>query len=198
MNSAISIFTPKQARSNSGFTPYRHTLAYISKQSGNWNRENQVGKLIEACGYKNRAKFFRRREEWNNLRGQVSRAYFKAIGVKIAMLDFTLREDQDEYDIEAARLHFPDHYIMRLVPALYSRVELPGGTTEKEAVEMVRAYHLDGRRPECCIPIPGIKTIWIRKDKSVSISRYRPRMEIKKDFILFSGSNAGIRRSRLR
>ncbi len=184
-----SIFAPQEINKVSDYERFRNTRSFIREKSlsisNNRWKDADSCELMKKCGYRNYHKLFDHRIDWNDLRRWVPLVYLGAIGADLETIDYVVRLDQDEYD-QALRIPlFPKYAVVRIMPAIYSQQNLPPGTPEDEAIQIIKKYSLKNKL-RCCIKIPDIKTIWIEPDGKDFVTYYRPSFRITKSWAIFS------------
>jgi hypothetical protein len=186
-------FGQKPKNEVEGYEWGRHYQAYIrhcAKQRRLYNRRVEpelVQQALAACGMRNVNKFHRRRHAWNEGASPIPLAYLDFIGVDIEMLREAVALDEKEWQEALQKSLQPQHFIIRLIPAVYGRGTIPPGLTEEEAIQHVQEFQAShpGFRG-CCINWPGIKAVNIWPDRPPTYSFWCPRMRVKGGQVRFA------------
>ncbi len=192
----ISFLSAREINTLKDYEKFFHTKSYIQSKSPQYQdpslKQNPVVlDLMEKSGYKKHQKFRRHRKEWDNARGEVPVGYLNAIGVDMKILNYCIEADQWEYDRALQIPLFPRFVVVRFMAGVYGNIEIPEGTPEFAAIEMVRDYSKEhGFR--CCINYPELKTIWIEPKGDVNYSYYRPSVRFTKKKVIFGSDGCGI------
>ncbi len=185
MDLMASFSTHNKYTTVEGYVRFRHTLALIQqKDAACFDVHSTVGhkkKLLEMAAFigysqSSYSKFLRRRDGWLRLEGRIPEKYFRFIGIKPAVLDFTLQLDKEEFEYALSLPAYPRNFIIRYMPAVYGPKELPEGTTEQEAIAMIKAFQ-EEHKLRCCINIHQIKTIFVEPGRGCSTVIYPPRLK---------------------
>ena len=195
-----SIFTPPTINKITDYERLRNTKTFIQKRSQNipnTRRHSALSiELMEKCRYKNYQQFFNHRNEWDALTRKIPLVYLASIKADFETIKYALRLDQQEYDHALSIPLFPEYAVVRLIGAVYSHHQIPTGTPEDEATEMIKQFSCkNGLR--CCINYPDFKTIWIEPDGRIITSHYWPSLQITKEWAIFKEDGRDIGLSRL-
>jgi hypothetical protein len=136
------------------------------------------------CGYRKLQKFQRHKAAWDRGQARIPLAYLEGIGVDLDLLRTAVELDQRALVAAVSVPLLPRYFTARLMAAVYQTTELPEGCTEEQAVEMVRRFAAKSGR-ECCIHFPGLKSVFIRPDGSVSTCLYKPELRIDNGKVSF-------------
>lgn len=197
----IPFFSVRKINEISGFKRFRNTREYIrGLSSAIPDRLRPYPELValkQWSGYAKLDKFRIHRQEWDDLRRRVPLKYLEAIGADLEYVRRSVAADHEEYNLATKLPLFPRCAIQRLMPAVYVAIEIPPGTPEAEAVNMLQIL-CNKKRFRCCINYPELKTIWIEPDCASVTSLYFPELSFTKDSALFSRGGYGIGCSYLR
>ncbi|MDP1815461.1 MAG: hypothetical protein Q8K92_13520, partial [Leadbetterella sp.] len=91
----------------------------------------------------------------------------------------------------------PKNFIVRRMAALYIPISLPEGTTESEAVEIVREYQ-EERKLRCCIKIQNLKTVYIEPQQGIHTITYPPILKKEGGFYFAGGRGTDVGISEIR
>ena len=172
----------------SDYERFFHTKAYIKGKSDSFKNEKE---LMRECGYANLNKFRIHRKAWDNLERPIPRKYLQGIGVSLETLQLTVELDGEEYEKALGLPYSPKRAVIRVMPAVFSTVELPKGIDEEEAISVLeRMSRKTGKY--CFINFGSLKTVFAEPDGIVFARFYRPTIEIKSDFIIASQDGAAI------
>jgi hypothetical protein len=197
MSHIVRRFVAREINESTQYVRFFHTRSYLEQKSRIFPysvalHHDRIYQLMARCGYRNRRpdKFNAHRRQWDQLERPVPRAYLREIGADVEVLLFTAELDADEYD-DVLRLPLTPRYAtVRVMPAVYSRLELPEGIEEAEAVTYVRDFARK-RGKRCCIGFRDIKTIWIEATGDVTYSFYRPQLRVTKSYVMPTNEQVG-------
>ncbi len=190
MSQIIPRFLAPTVNESNHYTRFFHTKAYLSQKSRQVPysialHEDRVLRVMASCGYLFRRpeKFSAHRRQWDRLDRPIPRAYLTAIGVDVEVMRFAAELDAEEYEEMLLNPLYPRYATMRIVPGIFSLLDLPEGINESEAVElMIDFARRRGRK--CCIGFRDIKTIWIEPDGEVSYTFYRPILRVTRTHVI--------------
>lgn len=177
----FSVFTPVKINSIKDYKRLRNTKAYIRHRSSGIESTEE---LMKKSGYANLNKFKKHRKEFENLERNIPLAYLDAIGVNYATLKFCGELDQEEFDIARGieDLH-PQFAMVRLMTTIYSNIEFPEGTTEKQAIEYLINYSAETGK-KCVINYRDFKTVTVDPEGRVKIVYHPPSFRITKSYLI--------------
>ena len=89
------------------------------------------------------------------------------------VLEYVLELDREEFEYALSLPVYSNYFVVRYMPTGYGPVNLPVGTTEAEAIEIVQAFQ-EHHRLRCCIKIRQIRTMFFEPDAGFSIVAYPP------------------------
>ncbi|HUZ17835.1 MAG TPA: hypothetical protein VMV68_05575 [Spirochaetia bacterium] len=189
MSQIIPVFAAREINRTTQYVRFYHTRAYLEQKSrcipySIALHHEEILSLMVKCGYRNRRpeRFNAHRRQWDQLERPIPRSYLAAIGADVEIMQFTAELDAEEYDSVLEVPLSPRFATVRLMPAVYTRLELPEGIEETDAVSFVSelAQH-QGRR--CCIGFRDIKTIWIEANGEITYSFHRPQLRVTKSYV---------------
>ena len=181
---------PRCQDADAGFVWGRHHKAYL--QYCVRRCPLTFDELMARCGYKKRQKFESRREDWNRGVGKIPLAYLQVLEVDMDLLETAVELDRREIEEAAERAGPPKTFIVRYMAAVCKTHELPEGTSEEEAIELVKQFSVE-RGFKCMIDTPGLKTILFSPDGSVYTGYCYPEVRLENGMLSFGsdGSQAG-------
>ena len=106
-------------------------------------------------------------------------------------LRFTVELDQEEYEKALTLPCSPKKAIIRVLPAVFSTVQLPEGINEEEAISVLKKMSRKMRK-YCLINFGSLKTVFAQPDGIVFTRFYRPIVEIRNDLIVASHDGAAV------
>lgn len=194
MAQIIPRFLAPVVNESNQYTRFFHTKAYLAQKSRQVPysialHEDRVLRVMASCGYLFRRpeKFSAHRRQWDRLDRPIPRAYLDAIGVDVKVMQFTAQLDAEEYEEVLQHPLYPRYATIRVVPGIFSLLDLPQGIDESEAVRlMIDFARRRGRR--CCIGFRDIKSIWIEPDGETSYTFYRPYLRVTKSHVIPANS----------
>jgi hypothetical protein len=197
MAQIIPRFLAPTVNENNHYTRFFHTKSYFSQRSREVPysialHEDRVIRVMASCGYLFRRpeKFSAHRRQWDRLDRPIPRAYLRAIGVSVEIMQFTAELDAEEYEEELERPLYPRYATIRVMPGIFSLLELPDGINEAEAVYlMIDFARHRGRR--CCIGFRDIKTIWIEPNGETSYVFYHPVLRLTRSHVIPENASVG-------
>ena len=191
----IPFFSVRDINVIEDYERFYHTRAYLLKKSGKLRyKRKELPKLkiiAEKSGYKKFNKFIRHREEWHELTRKIPLAYLQAIKAKLDVIKFTVGLDKKEYEELLKIPIYPKFATEKMMSVVYRTIELPPGTDEKEAIELMRDYSSRKKRL-CWIKINNIKTIFFFPDGNYKIDSYKPGIKITKKHLIPTAFGRGI------
>ncbi len=173
----------------------RHHLAYLA-----WCADRcplSLKELAVACGYRKLQKFDRRRRRWNEGKGRIPLRYLKAIGVDLALLQDCVALDCRQHEAALQKPRFPRFFVARAAAAIYTRLQLPKGTTEEEAIERMREHAMATGR-SCIINHPGLPLVFVSRDGRVISESLAPELQVTGGAISFGDRGDGVGVMRIR
>ncbi len=182
-------FAPWPEGGPDGYHWGRHHRRYIA-----WCAERcplSLKDLAETCGYRKLQKFDRRRRRWNVGSGPTPVRYLSAIGVDLGLLGECVDLDRREHEAALLRPRFPRFFVARVAAAIYTRLELPKGTTEEEAIERMREHAMATGR-SCIVNHPTLLTILVSPDGGVIAKSLEPELQVAGGAISFGERDDGI------
>lgn len=146
----------------------RNIKAYLrQKRMGRGLRE-----LMACTPYKNITKFDKHLDEWLALVRPIPKTLLTGLGVDWDVLSFCYELDCENFQKAIEIPRYPEHFVVRLIPGIYSTKDLPKGVSEEEAIEIVKEY--SSGRFRCLISYPQLLTIYIEPNGRVRRSYYKP------------------------
>jgi hypothetical protein len=197
MNIFSSFLPANKCTAVEDYIPFRHTKFYLQQRLDAFNTspedktpKERLKELAQALGYADHSfqKFMVRWEKWQRLEGKVPVKYFEAIGVQPEVLGFVQALDLEEFEYALSLPVYPNNFIVRLMAAIYLPISLPEGTSEAEAIEIIREYQ-EVRKLRCCIKIRNLKTIYIEPQQGIHKITYPPIL--KKEGGFYSAGASG-------
>ena len=167
----------------------RHHLGYLA-----WCADRcplSLKELADACGYRKLQKFDRRRRRWNDGKGRIPLGYLEALGVDLALLRECVDLDRREHDRALQTTRFALFFVARAAAAIYTRVELPKGTTEEEAIERMREHAMATGR-SCLVNHPTLLTILVSPDGGVIAKSLEPELQVAGGTTSFGDRGDGV------
>ena len=76
---------------------------------------------------------------------------------------------------------------------MYDEKHFRKGTTEEEAVKMMREF-AKKNRVRCCINYPSLKSIWVEYDREDTVSYYPPKLKFTNWWLIPLEDGQGIGR----
>lgn len=194
MNFISSFLAENKYTAVEDFTPFRHTKSYIKQRLEAYltlegtSRKERLKKLAQTLGYADHSfpKFLKRMEAWQKLEGKVPVKYFEAIGVQSDVLAYVQELDMEEFEYALSLPTYPKNFVVRIMAAIYLPVILPEGTTESDAIEIVREYQ-EEKKLRCCIKIQNLKTIYIEPEQGIHTITYPPILKKEGGFYFTGG-----------
>ncbi|HPO12397.1 MAG TPA: hypothetical protein PLI09_03055 [Candidatus Hydrogenedentes bacterium] len=170
---------------------YKACIAFYARQC-----RLEPHEMKTRCGYTNYNRFLRRREQWSKCLRPIPLIYLDLIGVDMDLLREVVTLDQKEYETAIQLPLQPEYFTIRIMAAVYSQGRFPPETSEEQAIEHVQTYVDAHPHYWCCIPWPGLKTIYFNAGKPHRYVFYRPELKIRGGFVELGsdGSNEGITR----
>lgn len=191
--SIIPFFSAREINSLDDFERFRNTKLFIRQKSlqikDGMKQTPKLVELMRKCGYANFPKFREHRQEWDRLERKVPLVYLGAIGADLENVIQAVSLDQQEYDLALKIPLFPRFAVARLMACVYQDVEIPAGTAEDEAVELLKKISCE-ERCQYFINYPDLKTIWFENDGSVFYTYYRPSIRITRNWAFFSSNGS--------
>lgn len=203
----ISCFSVMEINSCADYERFRNTRAYINNQYEDFIRNRPYEEvhleLMAVSGYAKYFKFLDHLKKWNNLQMKVPNRYLEHIGCKQNVIEFTYELDRQEYEkaLEVAR--YPRIGIFRIFAAMYSPLYFPDGTSEEEAIELLKekqkkmAEEHSGIQFRMAINYPGIKMIFVEAHGKIETMYYRPALRFSRHYLFVDtedGSQQGTSR----
>jgi hypothetical protein len=146
---------------------------------------------MRKCGYSSLRKFRFHRKDWDNLERPVPRKYLQAIGVDINTLEFTVELDEEEYEKVLQFPFSPRKALLRVMPTVFTTVQLPDGVTEEEAVFLLKGLSRKTGKYGF-INFENIKTTFAQPDGFVFTKYYKPLLRVTRDSVIASEDGRGI------
>jgi len=191
----IPFFSVLEINEIKDFQRFHNTRKYIKELSAaipdRLRPYPELVALKQRSGYAKLDKFQLHRQEWDDLRRKVPLKYLEGIGADLENIRRSVAADHEEYNLATKLPLFPRCAVQRLMPAVYATIEIPLGTPEAEAVNMLQAL-CNKKRFRCCINYPGLKTIWIEPEIAPQTSWYYPELSFTKDSAVFSSGGYSI------
>ena len=187
----IPLFSVPDANTISSYVPFRRTSFYLKKQSSTFR---DIRKLLALCGYSSGSsygKFLRHQREWHDLKRNIPLKYLTVIGAVLEEIQATVEVDAEEYESILRLPFFPKNGIIRLMATVYSEYCFEPGTTEEEAVEILKEFSKENNL-RACINFSGIKTTWTEPSGEINYSYYYPMVKITKTHLIPSCGGQGI------
>jgi hypothetical protein len=172
----------------SDFQRFFHTRTYIKNKSDSFKNEKE---LMRECGYANLNKFRIHRKAWDNLERPIPRKYLQGIGVSLETLQFAVELDQEEFEKALSLPFSPTKAVIRVMPTIYSTVQLPESMGEEEAISALKEMSKKIGK-YCFINFGSLKTVFAEPDGLMFTKYYRPTIEIRSDLIIASQDGAVI------
>lgn len=200
MNLIESFLTQNKYTSVEGYIPFRHTISYLQQRFETFcstdirkSRKERLKELAQSIGYAENSfpKFLKRIEAWQKLDGKIPVKYFEEIEVQSEVLTYVQELDMEEFEYALSLPVYPKNFIVRTMPTVYIPVSLPDGTTESEAIEMVREYQEEWKS-RCCIKIQHLKTIYIEPQHAIHTFTYAPILKKEGGFYFAGGGGKAI------
>jgi hypothetical protein len=180
----ISFFSVPDINKADDYVPFRNVRIYIKSCSEKFRNKHE---LLLKVGYskKSYSKFCNRESDWLSLRRNIPLKYLFAIGAELQQIEVEVDADRGEY-LNVLKLSFYlKNAVVRVMAAVFFQYKFKPGTTESEAIEIMRAYSKE-KHINVCINYPGVKSIWIQPDGASKISYYFPSIRItKKELVPF-------------
>lgn len=190
MAQIIPRFLAPAVNETNHYTRFFHTKAYLAQKSrfvpySIAFHEDRVLRVMESCGYRFRRpeKFSAHRRQWDRLDRPIPRAYLQAIGASVEVMEFTAELDAEEYEEALHRPLYPRYATMRVVPGVYTLVDLPEGIEEEEALHLMTDF-AKRRARRCCIGFRDVKSIWIEPDGETTYVFYRPYLRLTRSHVV--------------
>jgi len=190
----LSIFSAQEISSINEYERFHHTKAYVKSKSELVISKNE---LLTACGYRNIDKFKKHRMEWDRLLRPVPLSYLSSIGVDMKVITLTIEVDKEEY-MKALRVPlYPKAAVVRLMATVYCDIPCPLGTTEEEAIEILKRYSGE-KNKRCSINYPELKTVWVDPSGTVEVVYYETIAHVSRKYLIPSGSGGSTGKSYVR
>ncbi len=165
-----------------GFQWGRQHRAYIARCHAACRLS--VHELAVRCGYRNIAKFQRRRRVWSGGRtggrGRIPVVFLAAIRVDLCTLTQAVEADRALYARALASLSRPAHVVSKGMAGVGVRHALPEGLQGEELYpfvqELVDAGRLVGGQGMLCWP--GLKTVFFQRGKAPSEHTREPQFVV--------------------
>ena len=190
MAQIIPRFLAPVVNDSNQYTRFFHTKSYLSQKSrlvpySIALHEDRVLRVMASCGYLFRRpeKFSAHRRQWDRLDRPIPLAYLTAIGADVEVMQFTAELDAEDYEEVLQQPLYPRYATIRVVPGIFSLLELPDGIDEAEAVDLMSDF-ARRRSRRCCIGFRDIKSIWIEPDGTTSYTFYRPLLRVTRTHLI--------------
>lgn len=170
----------------SDYQRFFHTKSFIRCKSESFKNEKE---LMRNCGYASLNKFRIHREAWDSLERPIPKKYLQGIGVSLETIEFTVELDAEEYEKAIGLPFSPTRAVIRVMPTIFSKVELPEGINEEGATFLLKKMSRKIGK-YCFINFGSVKTVFAEPDGFVFTKFYRPNVEITKDLIIASHDGA--------
>jgi hypothetical protein len=148
-----------------------------------------VAGMMGSLGYKNRAKFLRRLEEWQELWGKIPLKFLEMLCIPKEDLHTVLEFDKQDYFEAVKHCKMPQYFQYRVMPAVYPVKKLPDGATEEQAaayaVGFLRSQPGYIQQNGAWINYGGLRTLWINTDGTIKSSLYVPAILFEDNSITF-------------
>ncbi|RLE15733.1 MAG: hypothetical protein DRJ08_04965 [Acidobacteria bacterium] len=191
----VPFFSARKFNKIDEYTRFYHLKTLIKSKSEKVSTTSELAKL---CGYKDAFKFNGHRKQFDELRRNVPVDYLNAIGIDLEELKRCAEVDMKEFErLKELQPLYPRYGIERIMPGIYNNIEIPDGTIEENAVEMVKSYAKE-KMHRCNINYPSFKTIWIEPSGKVLTIYYPPTYRITKHMLIVEESGENIGQSNLR
>ena len=162
---------------------FHHTKAYLrsltvptdTKFQLDTETKSSVEELQAACGYGKLDKFLLHKADWDLLRRKIPLGYLEAIGLRRDVLDFAVELDQEEFERVIQLPLYPRTAVVRLMSCLYSKLTLPQGLDEQQAIDYLLEWMKETPLP-CMIKFPSLKTVYLTPDGSINAVYHPPEI----------------------
>jgi len=137
-------------------------------------------------GYKKKSfgKFLNKKDRWLTLASPVPIAFFDVMGIDKSVLDYVIELDYQAFEEELVKPYSPEEFIVRAMPTVHFKVDLPEGVSLEEAVRIAQEY-ADEKRKQAFISVKSLKTVFIRPHQEPKEGFFPPRMKVEGDKYLF-------------
>ena len=170
-------------------------IRYIDQKSAQFLDDrtavSSLKEMMKFCGYSKFNKFKNHRKEWDELHRDVPLSYFTYIGIKKAVLLFTLELDYEEYKKVLDIPLYPQFAVARVMAAVYQEKQFLETTPEAEAIEVLKVFSRE-KHKRCCINCPELKTIYVEPNGEVNIVYYPPAIKFTGKWALPNTNGNGI------
>lgn len=190
MAQIIPRFLTPTVNENNHYTRFFHTKSYLSQKSREVPysialHEDRVIRVMASCGYLFRRpeKFSAHRRQWDRLDRPIPMAYLRAIGASVEVMQFTAGLDAEDYEEKLQRPLFPRYATIRMMPGIFSLLELPEGIDESEALHLMTDF-ARRRNRRVCIGFRDIKTVWIEPSGETSYTFYHPYLRLTRSHVI--------------
>jgi hypothetical protein len=136
-------------------------------------------------GYKKHDKFLKHLNGWMNLKADVPLAFLNAIGASTEEIFSKLEADKKEFEEYRNKNLSGAYGVVRIVAAMYNKVEIPEKYIESECINFVasRLKH----KFHFVIHFGVVKSIWVEPSGKEKITYYDPDLKLGKDALLIKG-----------
>ena len=160
----------------SDYQRFFHTKAYIKGKSDSLKNEKE---LMRMCGYASLYKFRIHRKGWDSLERTIRKKYLQAIGVSLDTLRFTVDLDNEEYEKALSLPFSPTKAVIRVMPTIFSKVELPEGINEEDAIVLLKKLSRQIGK-YCFINFGAVKSVFVSRTVPCSQSSTDQRLRSEK------------------
>jgi hypothetical protein len=192
----IPFISVRQVNQIEDYERFYHLKTYIKCKSDRYKdtgrKKNPViVELVKKSGYSKYQKFREHRKDWNNIKRDIPILYLKSIGVDLEVIEDLVKVDLEEFEKVLEIPLFPTCGVIRYMACVYGTKEFESGTTEEEAIEILKEF-TSIKRIRCCINYPYLKTIFVEPNGDVFYHYYRPSVKFTKNKLVLKKDGNGI------
>lgn len=191
MQHEIPFFSAQELNHIDQYRRFFHTKTYIQCQSSYQKTDENV---MRRSGYGSLQKFNKHRAQWDNLQRNIPLEYLKVINADLDIIKANVVNDLKEFEAALKIPLFPKSAVVRIFAAIYQTKEFLEGTSEEEAVEVMKEFSLKNRL-RCCINFAELKSIWIEPTGEVNTTNYKPVINFTNFWMLVPEDGIGIGKS---
>ena len=159
-----------------GYTRFRRTSAYLEKHT---QSTNDLPRLLASLFPDNTKGWYHLSQDLTHLRREVPYLFLSAVSAEIETVMALCEEDRAEFERNRYRKDLrPRHVIVRYMPAVYMRKDIPFAMHEEEAISYIQEQFCLGRF-WCAVNFPEFKTLYIEPDGSSDTIYYPPGITVK-------------------
>ena len=106
------------------------------------------------------------------------------MGIDKSVPEYVIELDDQAFEEELVKPYNPEEFIVRAMPTVHFKVDLPEGVSLEEAVSIAHEY-ADEKGKQAFISVRSLKTVFISPYQEPKEGFFPPRMKVEGDKYLF-------------